>query len=56
MKEDTLLGVSYCMGYWGFTTFGTPGVELFIGIGGELVLTVEGFTEKAMSHWLWKMG
>lgn len=23
---------------------------LLIGIGGELVLTVEGFTEKAISH------
>lgn len=50
MTEGTLLGVSYWMGYWGFITFCTPGTEVFIGIGGEFVLTVEGFTEKAMSH------
>ena len=25
---------------------------LFMGIGGELALTVDGLTEKAISHWL----
>jgi hypothetical protein len=25
---------------------------LFMGIGGEFVLTLEGLTEKAISHWL----
>lgn len=33
-------------------TFCTPGTVVFMGIGGEFVLTVEGFTENAMSHCL----
>lgn len=32
--------------------FGMGCAGLLIGMGGELALTVEGFTEKAMSHWL----
>lgn len=46
----TLVGDSYLMGYCGFAIFGKNCAVLFMGIGGEFVDAVEGFTAKAMSH------
>lgn len=45
-------GDSYWIGYCWWTIFDMGWGVLFMGIGGEFVLTLEGLTEKAISHWL----